>query len=539
MKELILKYKNKALYMVSLILFAVMSYMGVKFCNAGHYYEQGVPFRIFCICLALLVLIRLPLKDTLTVWSVIWLPICYVITHIGYERHLIPDNCDYQFVDLIRLGKLVILSWGLMLIALLKNLVREDLPRRFFDRLRRDDKFRRILTAGWCLYALLLTLINPGYSYVIVFTIGFPAFLISNRDRECRKQVYGAYLDGILLCFLVLSVRSMLHRPYDTERYLFYFSNENMAGMYLSVVAMTMAVRLENAWNMIKGRKRTVLLILLHLLTVWTGILVMFNYTRTYLLGMGFSFFVYFIVKLRQCKKKGVFVLRFLLPFVLILACMYPGYLVLRYLPAYSADPVYFTGEWGNETRVQPGDPVDSPHYTSIQRYLRLSLGKLGIDIEVDDGEEREAQDSFITIHEGRDVSNGRMTVWKHFLARVSLRPHYPGDITVDDDWNIYHAHNTYLQNAYQFGIPAGVFFGLLILGTYIFSVVCVVKKRTDSFAMLSMGCIMVAMLTEWSGHPVYPNGIFLLIALYRLVFADCAEEKICDKAESGEHNAQ
>lgn len=539
MKGFALKYKDKALYIVTTILFFVIGFMNVKYCNAGHSYQQDVPFRIICICIALIALIHLPLKDTLTVWSLIWLPICYVITHIGYEKHLIPDNCDYQFVDLIRLGKLVVLLWGLMLIALLKHLVREDLPGKFFSWLISLDILKKTAVAGWCIYALVLTAVNPGYSYVIVFTLGFPAVIIACRGEKERKRLFSAFLDGVLLCFLVLSAKSLLHRPYDTERYLFYFSNENMAGMYLSVVMITLIYRIEKAWKTEKSGPRTVYLVAGHILIVWAGILVMYNYTRTYLLGMGFSLFVYFCIRVASDKEKKRFIFRFFLPVILILLCLYPGYLVIRYVPAYSDSPVFFYGEEGNANRVQPGDPVDSPRYTSIKRYFRLAFGKLGINLDLDDGEEREEQESFVEIDEDRDVSNGRLTVWKYFLERMSLRPHNPGHIVVGDDWVIYHAHNTYFQNMFQFGIPTGVLFACVIFLTYVFSIHAYVKKRSGSFPLLAMGTMMVGMLTEWSGHPAYPYGMFLLLVLHVLVFSDPLKKNIEDKADGGSKVAE
>lgn len=532
MKSFALKYRDKALYILTVMLFLVIGFMNVRYCNAGHSYQQDVPFRVICICVALIALIHLPLKDTLTVWSVIWLPICYVITHIGYERHLIPDNCDYKFVDLIRLGKLVILLWGLMLIALLKHVVREDLPRRFFAWLISLDMLKKLAAAGWCIYAAVLTAVNPGYSYVIVFTVGFPAVIIACRGEKDRKSLLPAFLDGVLLCFLLLSVKSMLHRPYDTERYLFYFSNENMAGMYLSVVMITLIYRLEKAWNMEKSKLRTVFLVAGHIMIVWAGILVMYNYTRTYLLGMGFSLFVYFCVHLARDKEKRLFLLRFFLPVVLIILCLYPGYLVIRYVPAYSGDPVFFYGEEGNETRVHPGESVDSPRYTSIKRYLRLAFGKLGISLDLDDGEEREGQDSFVEIDEDRDVSNGRLTVWKYFLERMTIGPHAEGHIVIGEDWVIYHAHNTYFQNMFQFGIPTGVLFSLVIFISYVFSLSAYAKKRSGSFPMLAMGTMMVGMLTEWSGHPAYPYGMFLLVSLHVLAFSKPLKQDIKNKAD-------
>jgi O-antigen ligase len=181
---------------------------------------------------------------------------------------------------------------------------------------------------------------------------------------------------------------------------------------------------------------------------------------------------------------------------------------------------------------VQPDDPVDSPHYTSINRYLRLAFGKLGISLDLDDGEQREEQTTFVEIEEDRDVSNGRLFVWKNFMQRMNIRGHYPGHIVLDGDWVIYHAHNTYFQNMFQFGVPVGILFGLLILLTYVYAAVSFAKKRNGSFAMLALGNMMVGMLTEWSGHPAYPFGMFLLLAFSCLVFTKNADEKVKDKAD-------
>ncbi|MCR5250243.1 MAG: hypothetical protein K6E50_06540 [Lachnospiraceae bacterium] len=516
-------------YAVSAFLFFIMAYMGVKFCNAGHSYEQDLPFRIFCICFSLQVLIFLPPKDTLTVWSLLYLPVCYVVTHVAYEKHWIPDNCDYQFVELIRLGKGVALGWGLMLIALLKHIVREDLARKFFAALHEMPLYKKLFAAGWLLYAVVLTVANPGFAYVIVFTIGFPSVIIACREEENRRQLFHAFLDGALLCFLFLSVRSMLHRPYDTERYLFYFSNENMCGMYLSTVVIMLAVRIESLWKLKKSRARLAGLIVFHLLAVWAGVLVIFNYTRTYLLGMGFSFFVYFLLRVIGNKEKKRFILRFLLPFVLTLLLMYPGYLVLRYVPAYSASPVFFTGEYGNPTRVYPGDPVDSPCYTSFARYLTLSLGKWGIELHIDeDYAPSKEGDGVIGIDTEKDVSNGRMVVWKLFLSHMSLKGHYPGDIELEDGKIIYHSHNTYFQNMFQYGVPVGILFGLMILLSYVCAVIFRKKSADEmqTFSLLALGDVMVGMMTEWSGHPVYPFGCFLLLALCGIFYAKGSESK-------------
>ncbi|MBR5421434.1 MAG: hypothetical protein IK115_09830 [Lachnospiraceae bacterium] len=526
-----LKDKELWLRLISMLLIAVMSYNGVMFSNAGDSYQQATAFRIFCICFSALVLVNLPKKDTLTLASLLYLPLCYVFTHYAYEQHLIPDTCDYKFVEIIRMGKLVILGWGLMFLALLKHLIREDLPRRFFAYIKEKGALACALPLLWCLYVIVLTLANPGYAYVIVFTVGFSAVFILCRDEAVRERLFKAYLDGVLICFFFLLQRALRRRPYDTERYLFYFSNENMAGMYLSTVLISLVLRLDRAWKCVKEKGGKLKLVLIHILLLCCGILVAYNFTRTYLLGSGFALFVYFVIRMKKSKEKMKFALHFFLPLLLILLCMYPGYLVIRYTPALFDDPVFFYGEEGNPTRVQKGDPIDSPSYTSIQRYLTLSLGKMGIDLHIEDTEEQREkaeEEGVVTLNPDRDVSNGRMWVWSLFLKEMSLKGHNPGHV-IAEDRVIYHAHNTYFQNAFQYGIPAGVLFGLLIFASWLQAVILNLKtkqpKAAVTYALLAMSTMMVGMLTEWSGHPVYPFGLLWLTAMTSLLYAECPKK--------------
>ena len=515
------KILMKLRYPVSIALMTVMSYQGVRFMNAGHSYEQAVPFRIFCICFALLVLTNLPRKSYMTWWSVIWVPVCYVVMHFGYEKHWIPDVCEYKFVDVIRLGKGVALTWGWMLIAVLVYIIKDGLVFDLIDRLKEAELTRHVLVAGWMIYAVVLTVFNPGYYYVIVFTLGFSCFFIACRVKKTRQRVFDAYLNAIPLCFIFVSLLSLRYRPFDTERYLLYFANENMAGMFLGVTAMVMAARLNRSWHMEKGPKRTFFLIAEHILTAWLGVLIFFNYTRTYLLGMGVSVIAYYILRMLKSKKKLRLTGRFALPLLIILISLYPGYQIIRYVPAYSDAPVFFAGEYENESKVHKGDPVDSPHYTSLARYLTRSLGKWGIDLHIEEADKTDTEE-VVTINTERDVTNGRTWVWKLFLSHMSFFGHYPGHITVDGDHVIYHAHNTFFQNMYQYGVPVGILYGMLLLWAWLCAARLVLRKQNlneASFACLSIGMIGVGMMTEWSGHPVYPSGMLIMMSLAVLLF--------------------
>ncbi len=533
--------------LLSFALLFVMIHMGVRFMNAGHSYEQAVPFRIFCSCFAGLILVNMEPRYYLTWFSLAWIPVCYLLTHFGYERHLIPDVCNYQFTDVIRLGKLVVLIWGWMLIALLLKIVKEGIFARslmmmaivgFFEILLKKPLLRIMLKIQtlkehllgalatlWILYVVVLTIFNPGYYYVIIFTLGFSAFFIICSAEKTRRRILACYLAAMVLSFIFISYKSLRHRPYDTERYLLYFANENMAGMYLGSVAVTMAALLDAAWRMHKGSLRKITLIVLHVLTGWLGVLMLYNYTRTYLTGLLLTLFVFFVIRMiRDKERRKSVVLHFALPFLTTAVMVIPGYYLIRYVPAYFNQPTYFATEYDNPTRVHPGDPVDSPKYTTLSRYLTLSLGKWGISVHLDEDYNpvEEGDDGAVSIETDRDVSNGRTYIWGLFLSRMTFAGHYPGHIIVDDDWLIYHAHNTYLQNMYQYGIPAGILFVLLIVISYLASVAGMwghgKKTAAEVFPLLALGLMGFGMLTEWSGHPVYPFGMLLMFSLCCLI---------------------
>jgi len=505
----------------SVALLFVMIHMGVKFMNAGHSYEQAVPFRIFCSSFAALILVNMKPKYYLTWFSLAWLPLCYLITHIGYEKQMIPDVCNYQFTDVIRLGKLVVLFWGWMLIALLHQIIRENLFGVFLKKITQGTMRQKGLLLLWLVYVVVLTVFNPGYYYVIVFTVGFSAFFMVCSDEKTRRRIFASYLAAMVLSFLFISYKSLRHRPYDTERYLLYFANENMAGMYLGSVMLTMATLLDASWRMHKGTLRKIALVVFHLLTGWLGVLAFYNYTRTYLTGLLFSLFVFFLIRMIRFKeRRKEILLHFALPFLLTALLVLPGYYLIRYIPAYFKQPTYFATEYDNPTRIHPEDPSDSPKYTSLSRFLTLSLGKWGISVHLDEDYNpiEEGDDEAVSIDTERDVSNGRTYIWGLFLERMTFAGHYPGHIIVDEDWLIYHAHNTYLQNMYQYGIPAGILFALLIGCSYLTAAGGVWKHRKQTAAevypLLALGLVAFGMLTEWSGHPVYPFGLVLMISL-------------------------
>lgn len=495
-------------YIAAVVFFFVSIYAGIDFMNAGNSYEQAMAFRLFCIGFGLLVITMMDVKQWLTIWTILYFPLCYLGTHYAYEYHWIADTCEYQFVDVIRMGKLVILIWGIVLIAIVRDIIKNNSWKNW-------SKLQKVLSSLWIVFVVLLTLFKRDYFYATFFVLGYTSFYFVNEKKDRSSVIWRALLDAMFLSFFYVTYKMLMHRPYDCERYMAYFSNSNMAGMYLACAIVTIYIKLEQWWKSGKTlAKKLVPLIFYYLLIGFAVCVAIFNYTRTTILGLLFAFFVLFVMQLKKEKKGQVFA-RYLLILVSAASLFYGTYALIRYVPAYMDRPTYFSGEYNPETRIMQGDPVDSPKYTSLESFLTLALGKWGI--YVDFSEEAKENDTEVVIDTERDVTNGRTDIWKTYLAKTNLTGHYPGHIVMESGYFCYHAHSTYFHVLYQYGIFTGIVYTLMVFVSFGYAVVGYWKEKENAerflFPVLIIGLCLVGQVTEWMGHPAYVICMMLMMA--------------------------
>ncbi|MBR4543491.1 MAG: hypothetical protein IKO53_04695 [Lachnospiraceae bacterium] len=541
------------------VLLAVLFYMcfcaGVAFVNSPNSYEQAVNFRLFCIGMGLVTLLIMDWKKWISLPVIIWIPVWYVLTHFAYEKHWIADTCNYEFVDVIRYGKLVILVWGAALIANLFTIPKEINKESLLVDIKKPSHIIRLL---WILWIILLAIFNPGYGYTAFIVMGYSLFFYVQSDEGIRYTVRSAFFTGTILSFAFVSARSVLQRPFDTERYQLYFQNENAAGEYLAAVMAVLFCRLEMLWH--AGDGDDILLInglipgfkwlkkgrgikiaayaFYYLLIVWDLVLVILNYTRTTILATSVAFFVVFIIDIVKSRKKLFVILRYFAIPILTLVLLYPGFLLVRYMPSKVDNPYFYTWEYNPELKVVQGDPAESPKYTEFTDLLRIVFGKWGILIDFEgDGSavthDGSAQTEIIEI-DHKDVSNGRSTIWKAYIPRISFSAHYPGNIDLDDGTLIYHAHNTYLQVAYQYGILAGAVLFLLNAASVVVAAVLYFKEGEKkgylSYPLFTVITVSLGMMTEWMGHPSYIIFIALIFAVGILMHENISKQSMKTK---------
>ena len=214
------------------------------------------------------------------------------------------------------------------------------------------------------------------------------------------------------------------------------------------------------------------------------------------------------------------------------------AYSTLRIVPAIVNDPIRYDLEPQDSSfMIYDGDPVDSDKYMSIRRFFDVFLSRF------DNGEARELQiqqnDNALLAYIGKDrlpitvsdsedkyvlestsdISNGRFEIFMAYLERMNLMGH---DKMMIEGRDYAHAHNSYIQVAYDFGLIAGGVFLVLCLYTLIQAIV-VFKKYGNKqdvflvpFAMIVSFGIMS--ITEWAFHPCIPTGFCYIFVQMMLI---------------------
>ena len=489
---------------LTVIFFGICIAACVHFSNAGNSFLQAVVFRTLVLSFGILMFLQLKLEEILKLYNLIYCIVCFIFLHFAYIHHWIADTCDYKFASVIRLGKAAALVWGIVIIALI---------RRLMSAIKEEgtESFRK-LPYEWLAFAAFITVFNPGYTNALVFPICFScAFYIMSREED-RKLMMRGFVRAQIAVLLLFSFFSLMFRPYDTdERYMGYFNNSNSAGEYFAACYVVLLV---TTWKLAVGKKdkkgKGLKLGLLTALLCWNGVLVFFNYTRTVILGLAISLTLFIV--LCVLRKGGRKLVRYGLIYLLLqLLLLYPGFLALRYIPAFVNRPKLLYAENLIENKVVRGDPVDSEKYTELREFLTLALGKWGIYVKFD-VPEREDQQEAVVVDTDRDVTNGRKEIWAAFAGRLSFTGHYPGHIYLEnadgEETLVYHAHNSYLQIFYQYGFLTFLSFAVIMASAFIRSAKAYLKSKKNKnryvLPLIMTTLTAMAMMTEWIWHPAY-----------------------------------
>ena len=334
----------------------------------------------------------------------------------------------------------------------------------------------------------------------------FGILYLTAFSREEKKDMGNAVIDGIMIGFFLIQGAAFVFRPYDILRYLGMYSNTNVnALMYL----MAYCAFLGRFYLLEESKERSIWKWVCFGLAAGMWGFVFLTMCRSAMLGMAVVTVIVWIRRFCMRKGRGIIALAgntivYLMIMLLGLPAVYGA---VRYIPAYFHHPLYFY-EGYTEDRVQSMDAWDSPKYVGWEEVVEQNLGRLadllpkfGADKEdvpkisrmgmkyasgspllfmnksaditvsyklwcamaANGVDPEEVSEAFGTLENSTQI---RMKIYSHYLSHMNLRGHKEGEIGfwVDETYYAPHAHNIFLQYAFQYGPMAGILLLILVV---------------------------------------------------------------------------
>ncbi|MDD2970364.1 MAG: hypothetical protein PHT21_12495, partial [Lachnospiraceae bacterium] len=518
----------------------------IDFVNAGSNYAQGLAMMEMCFWFAAaMLMILLPEMIRNRIWLVILIGYTIVAIILGYQYLQNYSLGTESYETAVRTAYMI----GIWLFLVVRTFVDSILDRPRFS-------WRNL--ALTVLFFACLILFRRSNWWELVVVIPFSVFMIRTSLLQNNERVLNNLKYGVLISFFVTTYQSLMHRPFHYYLYLRYsgmFTTVTVTSVYLGLVFAVVVVSLLG--NMQKACR---------LMNLWPQLI---------LLGIvsGYEFLTLSRTGMMTCL--GVFLIAMMFYYVanrkdswknILKVCCFSaisvflGFLcsfsLTRMVPALVNDPFIYEIEEFQDS-IREGEPVNSARYITINRFFGLSseriLGKITAQVDEEKEESHpemtDTTQSENVVAEGStdqvnateqvneteqifedsgtstdlstvssEYSNGRFDIFKNYLNNLNLEGHDAVGLTLEDGSTIIHAHNSFIQMAYDCGILTGfIFIVLYIMLGFRSLKYYLMRFRTDQNAMMPMlifAAFGIASMVEYVFRPTIPLG-FVFLAMF------------------------
>ena len=509
--------------------------------NYGHYYNSCYMFIAFAI-----IVLSFNTKKQFICWkNLIFSMLYWTVCGISFLEKVHELNLEQRSLhEVAYVGGWL---WGIVILITLQNLWHK--------------KINNIVIPYAMIVATFfaLTWIFRYQKYwPIVMTVFFGLLYLQKLEHKQMIELMRNFCKGAVLSFWHTWLYCLLHRPYhynNFSRYNLNFSSVAIAGLYLIFVFTALVILFVEQYK----RDRRLQYMWFYYISMGAVLsYVLMSVSRTAMLSCIGLTVVLLLLCIGLNKKKNFRnMFSFVGAMLLSTAILFPTvYTLTRCVPAIVNEPVIFPYEEFNNT-IYKGERKDSPKYMTFHHFLELSTGRVMtlIDGYVDKdkvldessrltyeiSQECYSSTEFSTgeiclLNKGMtmlydsdgsnesssEISNGRIAIYKLYLSRLNWIGHDSMIITIGDI--IYaHAHNSFIQIAYDHGILCGIAFILLGIVTLARSMMYAKKHyKSDGpvvlMPVMALVAFSIAGMTEWVFQPVIPLAFGILFAVYPLL---------------------
>ncbi len=500
--------------------FGLLFYALCQYVNADREYFHFVNTRWMLIFFGIVMLLVYSERELCNYMSAIWLG----ISTIGAVIYCCMIEGEKELY-LAKLAAAVVVIWGLVVINVARQIKKDFWKTMYVP-----------FFAIWLVFVVFMWINRFDKAWVFVAVLPFLTLLCMNLTAAGKSRLLRNFTNGILLSFGLVMLFCLMHRPYHywmRYRYNGIFHTVSCTGMYLVTVAGAAIGKLYGKWTDGKKLLAQGKMELFILAAVVSNI--MLSMSRTALLTFGVNLLLVVILAAVSYRKKLCYVITELCVLGMAVVVSFPlMYSAIRVVPAIFSDPVRYEIEpQDRDYMLYEGDPLDSGKYMTIKRYATLFLFRF----QTEEGEAYapiqimsdsallasiqknalpipypKAWGDNIVLEKGDDASNGRFDIYMDYLTRLTIGGH---DSMMIEGKEYAHAHNSYLQVAYDFGLIAGIAFLFLCAVTLWRSIVFGYQHgKNYNIYFVPFSLIVVfgfVSLTEWAFHPCIPIGFAFL----------------------------
>lgn len=526
--------------------------------------HHSVAERKEMIWFALAVIAMFKWKELINLVNVIYLAAAGIYGYHYYQINLTEDMDDLNR-QVLKYTVWIAVLLGLILIRTVIGLCRKKLARPAF------------LYAGLlAVFFALIIIFRNGRWWTVAMVLSFTLFYLSYGMWEHKERLLVNIARGVALQFLWATGYCLLHRPYVTyrnARYTHIFHTVTITASYLTMVECVAAVIFLSKFMKSRRLKDC------YKELVFFGVVssyMMFTMARTGFLAVGVTILFLLFIMAAGKKKLQNFGKSLGMMILSVVVCLPITFTVQRNIPILVSDPYLYEIEYymycpedvmrgkhlGSVNFMRVGRFVDVfaekifgiPEgtfdlYGEIEQYrqthnsegeeipdtARLDYKNESAEIEgvADNSQlvaslyyEPEAQgeeEEIIEDSQKEDYTNGRIDIFRSYIEQLNMTGHEEMGAVLQNGEIATHAHNIYLQVAYDHGIPVGIVF--VFVGIATFAAGCLYyhkKKDTILYAALPVTitvAVAVAGVVEWIYHLSNPCGFLLMLVITPLIF--------------------
>ena len=530
-------------------LFAGAIWACCNYMNGLYEIHHTVAYRQMLIFFALAVIVTYKSKDLLNLVNFVY-AVAAAIIGFRYYTNTAAALENPEELDILAL-KLTVWAGvlaGLVIIGTVRFLVRRQV--------KDISVWYSILVT---VFFTLIVWYRNTRGWPIYLVCAFGLFYLNMAAWDKKALLLRNICNGILIHFGAMVIYCLLHRPYmffQYYRYPFIFHTVTMSAVYLALVVCAALVKFLDAY----GKCPRLAFVYKELIVLGvSSVYLLFTLSRT---GYAAAFVMAALTIPVVCLClgrgwRGVFRSAGMIIIAIVL-CFPVTFTAQRIVPSVVAEPILHEIE-ELPTEVMHGRYMNSFYYMTIQRFVQVFqmkilgvpeekslraiylIGDAGSDEELlrnklfveteailvasaedvavnieaaDESEESDEEDSY---------TNGRLEIFRVYYNNLNKPGHDEMGIMEPNGNYIVHAHNIYLQVAYDHGIYVGIVFIILGAGTLVQAAIYLYKHKEDrDCAALPLALLIlfgIAGMTEWIFHPCSPIAYCLLLTMAPLLF--------------------